>query len=197
MPLPETVPVKISSEAAGYVTMTPVVRQQLPLADFMETIVRVTGKDAVRIRGILRQGALVSGASRFRWEPLEVSTEEIARVLQAFPDALPERAFDASRCVRAALTGGRAPIELTREAASRKGWLQRRSFWQTLMEAAAELSPVYQQYSYADRADVYRLDLPAETARSLRDQAGLLRYSSLEAQVREYSYDRVELWVER
>ncbi len=177
--------------------MSPVVRQELPLADFIEAILRVTGKDAARIGDILRQGVVVSGASRFRWEPLEATLEEIAQVLDPFPDPRPERAFDPARCVRAALTGGRAAIELTREAASRKGWFQRRSFWEAILEATAQLTPVYQQYSYADRADVYRVELAPETARSLREQAGLLRYSSLEMQVREYSYDRLELWVER
>src|SRR5262249_2044815 len=177
--------------------MTPVVRQEMPLGDFLEVILGVTGKDAARIRDILRQGALVSGASRFRWEPMEATAEEIAPLLAAFPDARPERAFDPARCVRVALTGGRSAIELTREAASRKGWFQRRSFWATVMEMASRLAPTYQQYSYADRADVYRLELAPETVRALREQAGLLRYSSLETQVREYSYDRLELWVER
>ena len=197
MPLPATVPVKISSEAAGYLTMTSVVRQELPLAEFIETILRVTGKDAVRIRDILRQGVVVSSASRFRWEPLEAASEEITQLLETFPDPWPERAFDPTRCVRAALTGGRAAIELTREAASRKRWLQRRSFWEAILAAASQLTPVYQRYSYADRADVYRIDLSAEAARALHDQAALLRYSSLEMQVREYSYDGLDLWVER
>ena len=177
--------------------MTPVVRQAMPVAELIEQIVRVTGKDAPRIQEILRQGAMVSGASRFRWAPMEAAVEEIRQVLLGFPDPQPERPFEAARCVRAILTGGRAAIELTREAASRKGWFERRSFWEVLMEAAAGLAPAYQQYSYADRADVYRVELPVEAARALREQAGLLRYSTLEMQVREYSYDRLELWVER
>jgi hypothetical protein len=65
------------------------------------------------------------------------------------------------------------------------------------METAEKLEPAYQQYSYADRADVYRVELPVEVARALREQANLLRFSSLEAMVREYSYDKLELWVER
>lgn len=197
MPLPERIHVKISSEAAGYVTMTPVVRQVMPVGDLIENIVRLAGKDAVRIRDILRQGALVSGASRFRWEPLEAGLEEITQLLRVFPDPRPDLPFDAERCVRATLTGGRAAIELTRESASTKRWLQKSTFWQALMEAASQLPLTYQQYSYADRADVYRAELPLEAARSLREQAGLLRYSSLAMQVREYSYDRLELWVER
>ena len=163
----------------------------------MESILGVTGKDAPRIRSILQQGVLVSGASRFRWKPIDAALDEITFALRPFPDPRPDRRFDASLCVRAALTGGRAAIELTREAASRKRLFGRRSFWQVLMEIAAGLSPCYQQYSYSERADVYSLDLPLEAARALQAQAGLLRYSSLEMQVREYPFNRLELWVER
>jgi hypothetical protein len=197
LPLPQTVPVKISSEAAGYVTITPVVRQELAIAELIANIVGVTGKDAPRVREVLLRGALVSGASRFRWTPIDAAPEEITAAISVFPDPRPDRPFDAARCVRAALTGGRASIELTREAASRKSLLARRSFWQILMDAAGRLPAVYSQYSYSDRADVYHVELPLETARELQAQAGLLRFSSLEAQVREYSFARLELWVER
>ena len=197
MPFPETIRVKISSEAAGYVSMTPVVAQELPVSALIEQILRVAGKDAARIHDILRQGMVVSGASRFRWAPFEASLEEIGEALRAFPDPLPGRPFDPAKCVRVTLAGGRAAIELTRESASEKRWLRRRSFWQALMEAAALAAPVYQQYSHAEHADLYRAELPLEAARGLREQAGLLRYTSLEMQVREYSYDRLELWVER
>ncbi|MBI3697621.1 MAG: hypothetical protein HY238_22650 [Acidobacteria bacterium] len=197
MPLPETIRVKISSEAAGYLSMTPVVAQQMPVPAFLEQILRVAGKDAARIHDILRQGTVVSGASRFRWAPFEASLEELAEALRAFPDPLPGRPFDAAKCVRATLAGGRAAIELTRENASEKRWLRKRSFWQALMETAAQAAPVYQQYSYAEHADLYRAELPLDAARTLREQAGLLRYTSLEMQVREYSYDKLELWVER
>ncbi len=197
MPLPQTVPVKISSEAAGYVTITPVVRQELSIAELIANIVGVAGKDAPRVREALLRGALVSGASRFRWAPIEAALEEIVAAISVFPDPQPHRPFDAARCVRAALTGGRAAIELTREAAGRKSVFRRRSFWQILMDAAGRLPVVYSQYSYSDRADVYHVELPLEAARELQAQAGLLRYSSLEAQVREYSYTRLELWVER
>ena len=197
MPLPEKIPVKISSEAAGYVSITPVVSQQMPARDLVENILKVAGKDAPRAQEILRHGIVVSGASRIRWAPMEISLDEIALAFQAFPDPNPGRSFDAAKCVRAALAGGRAVISISREAGSRKGWLSRRSFWQVLMEMAGGLAPAYQQYSYSDRADVYRSDLTVEAARSLREQARLLKYPSLEQQVREYAFDRLDLWVER
>lgn len=169
----------------------------MPLTDLLENIVRVTGKDSGRIREVLLQGTVVAGASRIRWTPLEAALDEITRSLRIFPDPQPDRPFDASRCVRAALSGGRAVIDLARETASRKRWFHKRSFWQALMGAAERLALEYHHYSYADRADVYRAELPLETARALRGQAGLLRYASLETQVREYSYNALELWVER
>ena len=197
MAFPETIHVKISSEAAGYVSISPVVTQQFSATDLIEQILRVVGKNPPRIQEILLQGTLVSGASRIRWSPIEAALEEVATALAGFPDPRPDRAFDPSLCVRAALAGGRAPIEIDRDAASRRRWLARRSFWQALMETASGLPLTYQHYSYADRADVYRAELPLEAARKLRAQARLLPYSSLEAQVRDYSYDRLELLVER
>lgn len=197
MAFPEKIPVKISSEAAGYVSITPVVAEHMPTAELIEHILRVAGKDVARAREILRQGIVVSGASRIRWSPIEASPEEIAGAFAAFPDPEPGRAFDASKCVRAALEGGRAVIELPREAASRKRWFRRQSFWETLMETASRLPLKYQHYSYGDRADVYRGELPWEPARILRERAWMLCYASLEMQVREYAYDRIGLWVAR
>lgn len=197
MPFPERIQTKISSEAAGSISIAPVVRQEMSAAELIETIVPVTGKDAGRVREVLRQGTVVSGASRFRWAPIEALPEEVARALEAFPDPRPDRPFDASRCVHARLTGGRAAIDLDREAASRRRWLSRRSFWQILMQTAAGLPFTYQNYSYSERADVYHCELPLEAARTLRNHARLLRYSSLEMAVRDYSYDKLELWAER
>ena len=197
MALPERISVKISSEAAGTISITPVVRQELAAAQLVENILRVTGKDAARVRDVLRQGTVINGASRFRWESLPISLEDLSGVLAAFPDPDPGRAFDAGRCVRARLAGGRAPIELERAAASQKRWLRRRSFWEAVLEVAGRAPLTYRDYSYGDRADVYYTELTPATAQLLRESAGLLSYSSLAAVVREYSFSRLELWVER
>lgn len=195
--LPERVLVKISSEAAGSVSLTPVVSQNMPLADLLDQILRATGKDAARIREILERGAVVAGASRFRWTPAPASLEEVAQALAAFPDSQPDRPFDAALCARAVLTGGRAPIEITRQAASRKGWFQKRTFWDALMEQAARLTPAYQHYSYTERADLYRAPLAGDAAGTLRQAAGLLRYEGIAAMVRDYAWDKLDLWVSR
>ncbi len=197
MALPERISVKISSEAAGSISITPVVRQELAAAQLVENILRVTGKDAGRVRDVLRQGTVINGASRFRWEPLQVAVEDLSGVLAGFPDPAPGRAFDAGRCVRARLVGGRAPMELDRAAISQRRWLRRRSFWDAVLEAAAKVTLTYRDYSYGDRADVYYGELTAEAVELLRESAGLLPYNSLAESVRGYRFTRLELWVER
>lgn len=197
MALPERISVKISSEAAGSISITPVVRQELAAAQLVENILRVTGKNAGRVRDVLRQGTVINGASRFRWEPLHVAVEELSAALAGFPDPEPGRAFDPARCVRARLTGGRAPIELGREAVSRRRWLRRRSFWDAVLETAGKVTLTYRDYSYGDRADVYSAELTAEAVELLRESAGLLTYSSLAESVRGFRFTRLELWVGR
>jgi len=67
MPLPEKIRVKLSSEAAESIALTPVVVQEMALRELIEHVLGVTGKDEARIRDLLLRGTLVSGASRFRW----------------------------------------------------------------------------------------------------------------------------------
>ena len=68
MDSPEIVTVKISSEAAGYLSLSPVVVEQMPLAELVELILSATGKSLARVCEVLRRGVLVAGASRFRWQ---------------------------------------------------------------------------------------------------------------------------------
>src|SRR5215470_17639476 len=117
MALPPTVRVKLSSEAAESITLTPVVVQQLPVRELIEHMLGVTGKDEPRIRELILRGTLVSGASRFRWAGWDAEPEAIREILGTFPDPEPGRAFSAERCVRAILRGGRQAIEIPREAA--------------------------------------------------------------------------------
>ena len=103
MPLPETIPIKISSEAAGYVSMTPVARQELPLVELVERILAITGKDVVRIRKLLSRGSLVSGSSRYRWPALEVSEDDLGSLLARFPDQARRSRHDQATASHAAL----------------------------------------------------------------------------------------------
>jgi hypothetical protein len=197
MALPETIRVKLSSEAAESISLTPVVVQEVPVRELIEHMLGVTGKDDARVRELLLRGTLVSGASRFRWAGWEADLEGIRGILATFPDPDPARPFAAERCVRATLRGGRQAIEIPRHAVARKGLFQRTTFWDLLMEVIGGGEMVYAGYSYRDRADRYLRELTLAEAGRLREGSDLAKYSTLNEQIRSVGFLRVELWVER
>ena len=89
MALPPTVRVKLSSEAAESISITPVVVQEMPVRELVEYMLGVTGKDEARIRELLLRGSLVSGASRFRWTGWDVDLAESARTPGHIPRSRP------------------------------------------------------------------------------------------------------------
>src|ERR1043166_8676613 len=133
MSLPDRVRVKLSSEAAESISLTPVVVQEIAIRELVEHMLGVTGKDEARIRELLRRGTLVSGASRFRWSGWEAEPEAVMELLATFPDPEPARRLVPERAVRAVLRGGRQAIEIPREAAMRKPLFRRGNFWQLLL----------------------------------------------------------------
>lgn len=197
MALPDTIPVKLSSEAAGYVSLTAVVTRQMPIRELVETIVAITGPDRERIRELLRRGSIVSGASRFRWTGLEAGAEDIAALIGTLPAADPGRPFIPNACTRAVLRGPGVKIAISRDAAVRKRMMRRGTFWAVLMEIGAGTPPQYVEYSYSERADRYSAPLSPASAARLVEGAGLLRYSSMEAQVRRATLHAVEFLVPR
>ena len=197
MPLPETIRTKITSEAAGYISLTPVEQRDIPLAELLERILALTGKNPTRIREILERGSLISGAARYRWQGIQAGEAELAGLLARFPDADPGRPFDGLKCRLVILRSQRGVLELSRETASERRLLKRQNFWDVLLPAIESLSPRYERYSYAGRADVYTVRLPHEIAALLRDQAALLKYSTLVQQLQAMEIESVELLVER
>jgi hypothetical protein len=197
VPLPETIPTKISSEAAGYISLTPVERREIPAAELISRILALTGKNPVRIREILERGSLVSGPARYRWQGIDVSELELAAFLDRFPDPEPERPFDAAKCRLVVLRSQRGNLELPREAASERRFLKRRSFWDELLPVLREQSPRYERYSYSEQADVYVVRLGHEALQNLRSHAVLLKYSTLEQQLQFVEADSAEIFVER
>lgn len=175
MALPDTVRVKLSSEAAGGVAMTPVVVRELPLVELLEHAASALGLDVVRIADILKRGSLVSGASRFRWEGWEVNPGELREALERLPKPEPGRAFDEAACDVAVLSGPGVRLELPREFAQRRRFLRRRSFWDSIVQQAAEAR--YVTYLYKERADQYRVVLSADGVEMLRTAAPLLVHS--------------------
>jgi hypothetical protein len=197
MALPQTVRVKLSSEVAEAISITPVVLQELPVRELVEHLLGIAGKDEPRIREMLLRGTLVSGATRFRWAGWEADRESLRGLLATFPDADPARPFAAAGCIRATLRGGRHAIEIPREAAARKSLFQRKTFWDLLMEVAGASGPAYSGYSYRDRADRYLREFTPAEIECVRAAASQVRYSALRDQIRSVGFARAELYVTR
>ena len=197
MALPQTIRVKLSSEAAEAISLTPVVVQELAVRELIEHMLGITGKDEPRIRELLKRGTLVSGVSRFRWAGWDADAEGIREVLGTFPDPDPSRRFDASRCFRAILRGPRQSLEVSREAGARKGLFQRTSFWDLLMEVAAAAAAGYGGYSYKERADWFRRELTVEETERIRSASDAVRFSTMRDQLRAAAFSQVELYCQR
>jgi hypothetical protein len=201
MPLPDTIRVKLSSEAAEYVSITPVVVQEMAVRDLVEHMLGITGKDEARVRDLLLRGTLVSGASRFRWTGWEAQPESIRALLASFPDADPSRPFDAAQCKRVVLRGSRQPIGIPRDIGLTRGvWariLRRKTFWDLLMEITTAGKPQYSAYSYRDRADVYQLALRGADVQRIREGARLVPFTALQSQIRTVPLDAAEFYAAR
>ena len=184
--------VKISSEDAGSIALTPVVMRDMPLRELVELMLGLTGKDPKRIAELLRRGTLVSSASRFRWAGLDM---DVTDLLATFPDPNPTRHFDATHCVRLMLRSGPTKIDMARETAEKKRLLKSECFWDLLLATAP--APQYVNYSYKERADVYRSRLEIGAAKRISEGARLLAYSVLAGQVQALVPDAVDFYLSR
>ena len=190
---PERVRVKISSEAAGEISMTQVIAQEIPLRDLVDIIVGQCGKDAPRVRELLRRGTVVQSASRFRWEPVEVDLESVESMLRGYPDPDPKVGFEPSRCIRVRLCDPRSKIDLPQELVSGRRLFKRRSFWDVLMAEAIAAGPAYAGYSYRERADLFHIEASQELRRRIHEAATLIRYSGIRDQVQRAEFSLLEL----
>ena len=195
--LPETVRVRISSEAAGYISFAPVVARDIPARELVESMLGITGRDSARISEVLARGSFVSGTSRMRWEGFRASPEDVAAMLETLPGPDPTRPFDPSRAISAVLRGPGMSIEIGREAGSKRRVFHRRSFWDALLEAAIPEQARYADYSYRDRADRFTVPLSSDAAARLRDSANLLSYSAIETALRRTPVHEIEFLVPR
>jgi hypothetical protein len=194
MPLPATIRVKISSEAAGYVSMTPVVVQEIRFADLLEYISAAAGSDPAAVASMLERGVVVSGASRFRWEGFAASQDELAALLATLPKDDPSRAFDAARCQRLTFVSQARRFNLSRTLATRNR-LFRKSFWDTFFPSLP--APSYVCYLHGERADLYRLTLMPPVAESLRQSAPLLADRGAARLLTSHPFSKVEFIVPR
>lgn len=196
MALPETIKVKLSSEAAEGISLTPVVVREMPFRELFELLLPLTGKQPQRIGELLARGTLVSGASRFRWLGWQAQLQDIEALLADYPDADPLRPFAWTRCVKALLRAGVTAVEVPREAASQRRLLRKDSFWDVVAELAAA-GAAYVDYSYREQADRYRIALSPQQRQRLLAGVDLLTYSSLAQQIRRAAPDTLELIVKR
>lgn len=177
MGLPERLRVKISSEAAGYVALTPVVVQEMALLELLEHIAAQTGGDRVRMQAVFRRGSTVSGGSRLRWEPPQASDEDLAAAVNQLPGPEPERMLNTSRCLRLVLAGGGQRQEIDRDAAGRRRLLKTRSAWDVIEASLPGWNAEYAGYLYRERADHYRIALDAAQRATVMEACALLRFS--------------------
>jgi hypothetical protein len=185
VPLPETIAVKYTEEEAGAISMRPVVRQSFRASELVDMIVGVAGKDPQRVRQILRSGTVVFHSYRYWWQGFEPDPAALDEILTRYPDADPSRPFRAEDCTEVIFESGNpAPRPLLRirpEDANRKRLLRSRSFWDSLMALARHTPPVYREYSYSARADVYVMNLSTDQRARLAEEAARLAPRSLRA----------------
>ena len=195
--LPPAIRVRISSEAAGAISMTPVVVREMPLPELIELILGTHGKDLLRIKESLARGTFVSGASRLRWEGWEPEMPALEALLRSFPDSDPRRPFDSGRCLRAVFRSGAIQVNVDREAAMKRRVLERRNFWDALMSFAVSELPEYIHYSYRERADRYRIVLKPAARVAVAKDSALLRDGALARRIRELPAESVDFDVTR
>jgi len=167
MPLPDVIPVLYTEEEAGYVSFRPVVRQSFRPDQLLDMVLSVTGKDPARITQILRSGTVVFHFYRYWWTGFDIDPSELAGLLARFPDPDPSRQFRSSECTIAAIESGATPprptLEIQTKAISGRRLFRRRSFWEALLAEVSSSPVTYQGYSFAHHADLYRLELNAES----------------------------------
>lgn len=166
MALPENVAVRYTEDEAEYLSLRPVVRQTFRIAELVDMIVTVTGLDPERVAQILRSGSVVYHGYRYWWAGFEAAAGDLDAALAVYPVGDSSRAFEAGACVAVIFeSSGNPPrhaVEISREAGRQRRLLRLRSFWDAVMDLAKARVPVYVEYSYARRADIYLLELGRE-----------------------------------
>jgi hypothetical protein len=171
MTLPEQIPVRYTEEDAGYVSMRPVVKQTFRLIELADMVVSVTGKDPTRVQQIFRNGTVVYNGYRYSWDGISAEPAEIISLLRPFPDDDPARPFQAEEAKSVLFEMGGGPqrnvVEILRSDASEKKLFGKNSPWDVLVQCARDLTPRYEKYSHARKADLYRITLPFENGQAL------------------------------
>ena len=174
------------------IAMTPVVAQDLELRELIDVLLSTTGKDMPRIQELLRRGSIVHGLSRYRWQAIDLGVEELRSIVASFPDPDPSISFRAEHCTQIVLIGSTTRLPLPKDAAAKRRLFKRRSFWDKLLEATP--SPGYVNYSYREKADIFRAPIAPG---HVREAASLLTYSTLVRQLESATIETIEFFVPR
>ena len=168
MALPPTVRVKLSSEAAESISITPVVVQEMPVRELVEYMLGVTGKDEARIRELLLRGSLVSGASRFRWAGWDADLRRSARTAGHLSRSRPLAQLRRRASARAPHCAAAASRSRSRaKPAARKGLFQRDEFLGCADEGDRRAPPrPMPDTRTANAADRYLREFTHDRARS-------------------------------
>ncbi len=177
--------------------MTAVARVDVPVDNLAAKILGACGKDPARVAAVLARGTLVSGDSRFRWQPIEASPGDLAALLRRFPDHDPKSSFRADGCLRVTFRGRRGEFEINREVGLQRRVLRRRNFWDGALPVLEALEPRCERYSYSEEADVFVARLDRDACDRLRPLASLLPYTSLQRQVEALAPSPVQALVRR
>lgn len=186
--------VKFSEELAQFAETRPVRRQPMTLKELVGLVLTSTGKQPARIAERLQSGTCTYNIFRYWWEGFSLDPTTLTALLAEFPDPDPARAFRADACqwMRLLDPGEPAPRALLIEKAeaARRRWFQPRSCWDFLLEFARAKPPLYLDYSYYHRADLYRLTLAPAEREQIVQQGRRLAARALASQ-----FDRAFDWV--
>jgi hypothetical protein len=176
VPLPESIPVRFTEEEAEYVSIRPVRRQIFKLRELIDMVLCVTGRDLPRVQQILRTGTIVFHFYRYWWQGFETDAAELSAVLAEFPADDSGRTFSPNECAVAVLDSAvkrRPGIDVKKSDADHKSLFASQSFWDCLLALAESAQEIkYGGYSFARRADLFRVELSAEQAVRLQRDAG-------------------------
>lgn len=172
--LPTKVRVKVLPEAAAYISVSRVGQRDFSIAEVMQFLLPVVGRDAERIRQILRAGSVIAGDFRYKWDSLDATEQEIVELLDTFPHADPSRRFEPEHARAIRFRRGVETFEISQESAGRKALFARQSFWDGLLITFRE-HVRYSDYCDADRADVFIVALDADSTSKLKLLLPLLR----------------------
>ena len=171
MTLPREIPVRYTEEDAGYVSVRPVVKQNFRLHELADMVVRVAGKDALRVQRIFQSGTVIYNGYRYWWESVPADLSEIQTLLVPFPDDDPSITFDPGKAATVMFEMGGGSqlhvVEIGREEAFQKKLFASTSPWRIILEQSAAFPARYEKYSHARKADLFRVSLPFDKAQQL------------------------------